>query len=242
MAKITSSSNPDTDCQYEKDALYLHPSEHSGMSLASLPLDGTNFFAWSRSVYLSLGTKLKLGFIDGSFPKPTVGSKNFEQWRRVDLMVTSWIWNSISKDLVEAFMYISSSHELWLELQGRYGRSNGPIIYQIQRELSTVSQGDLSVTTYFTKVKKLWNEFACLVPAPKCSCGSCTCEIGKMISVQNESTQLMQFLMGLHEVYDNERSQVLMMHPLPDVEKAYAMILSVEKQRAVNGNIIFSHQ
>ncbi|KAL0322268.1 UNVERIFIED_CONTAM: hypothetical protein Scaly_2523200 [Sesamum calycinum] len=34
-------------------------------------------------------------------------------------MVTSWIWNSISKDILEAFMYASSSQELWLELQRR---------------------------------------------------------------------------------------------------------------------------
>ncbi|KAL0439798.1 UNVERIFIED_CONTAM: hypothetical protein Slati_2462800 [Sesamum latifolium] len=112
------------DCQFEKDVLFLHPSEHSGLSLSSLPLDGSNFLAWSKSIYVSLGTKLKLGFIDGSFPMPAAGSKNFEQWRRVDLMVTSWIWNSISKDVVEAFMYASSSHELWLELQRRYERSN----------------------------------------------------------------------------------------------------------------------
>ncbi|KAL0324941.1 UNVERIFIED_CONTAM: hypothetical protein Sradi_5063400 [Sesamum radiatum] len=122
-------------------------------------------------------------------------------------MVTSWIWNSISKELIEAFMYASTSRELWLELQGRYGRSNGPMIYQIQRELSIVLQGDLSVTAYFTK---------------------------------DESTQLMQFLMGLHEVYDSKRSQVLMMDPLSDVEKAYSMILTVEKQRSVNLGIAYS--
>ncbi|KAL0406493.1 UNVERIFIED_CONTAM: hypothetical protein Slati_3963200 [Sesamum latifolium] len=226
MAESSIAAN---ECQYEKDVLFLHPSEHSGLSLLSLPLDESNFLSWSRSIYVSLGTKLKLGFIDGSFPEPAQGSKTFEQWRRVDLMVTSWIWNSISKDIVEAFMYASSSRELWLELQRRYGRSNGPMIYQIQREISTVSQGDLSVTAYFTKIKKLWNEICCLAPSPKCTCGKCVCDLSKAISVQNESIQLMQFLMGLHEVYDKERSQVLMMDPLPDVEKAFGMILSVEK-------------
>ncbi|KAL0342724.1 UNVERIFIED_CONTAM: Retrovirus-related Pol polyprotein from transposon RE1 [Sesamum calycinum] len=125
MAESTSTAAiASDDCQYERDVL---------------------------SIYVSLGTRMKLGFIDGSFPQPATGSKTFEQWRRVDLMVISWIWNSISKDIVEAFMYASSSRELWLELQRRYGRSNGPMLYQIQRELSTVSQGDLSVTAYLTK-------------------------------------------------------------------------------------------
>ncbi|KAL0447832.1 UNVERIFIED_CONTAM: hypothetical protein Slati_1911100 [Sesamum latifolium] len=94
---------------------------------------------------------MKFGFIDRSFPQPAAGTKTFEQWRRVDLMATSWIWNSISKDIVETFMYASSSRELWLELQRRYRRSNGLMLYQIQRELSTISHGDLSVTAYLTK-------------------------------------------------------------------------------------------
>ncbi|KAL0313066.1 UNVERIFIED_CONTAM: Retrovirus-related Pol polyprotein from transposon RE1 [Sesamum radiatum] len=105
--------------QYEKDILYIHPSEHSGLALTSTPLDGTNFLAWQRAVYVSLGTKMKLGFIDGSFPCPAVGTLHYEQWRRVDLTVTSWIWNSLSKDIVEAFMYCATSHELWTAIQRR---------------------------------------------------------------------------------------------------------------------------
>ncbi|KAL0367190.1 UNVERIFIED_CONTAM: hypothetical protein Sradi_3609100 [Sesamum radiatum] len=43
---------------------------------------------------------------------PAIGSKNFEQWHRVDLMVASRIWNSILKDIVEAFIYASSSRRV----------------------------------------------------------------------------------------------------------------------------------
>ncbi|KAL2248243.1 UNVERIFIED_CONTAM: hypothetical protein Sindi_2676600 [Sesamum indicum] len=101
---------------------------------------------------------MKLGFIDGTFPRLAVGSTNFEQWRLVDLMVTSWQWNSISKEIVESFMYVTSSQELWLEIQGRYGRSNGPMIYQIQHKISSIAQLDLSLTAYITKLKKYWKE------------------------------------------------------------------------------------
>ncbi|KAL0430299.1 UNVERIFIED_CONTAM: hypothetical protein Sradi_0655900 [Sesamum radiatum] len=157
-----------------------------------------NFLAWQCAVYVSLSTKLKLGFIDGSFPRPAFGSENFQQWRRVDLMVTSWIWNSMSKDIVEAFMFCASSRELWVAIQMRYGRSNGPKVYQLQREISTMSQQDLDLTAYLTKVTKLWNELDCLAPSPRCTCGACTCGINKAIA-DLASTKLMQFLMGLHE-------------------------------------------
>ncbi|KAK4410155.1 Retrovirus-related Pol polyprotein from transposon RE1 [Sesamum angolense] len=144
----------DANAQYEKDVLYLHPSDHPGMTLTSMPLDGTNYLVWSRGVYVSLGVKLKLGFIDGTFPRPAAGTASFAQWRRVDLMVTSWIWSSISKEIVEAFMYKPSARDLWLDLLAKYGSSNGSMIYQIRRDISSVSQGTLSVTAYFTKKKK----------------------------------------------------------------------------------------
>ncbi|KAL0458615.1 UNVERIFIED_CONTAM: hypothetical protein Slati_0488700 [Sesamum latifolium] len=185
--------------QYEKDILYLHPSEHSSLALTSTPLDGTNFLAWQRAVYVSLETKMKLGFIDGSFPCPAVGSIHYEQWRRVDLTVTSWIWNSMSKDIVEAFMYCATSRELWTGIQRR--------------------------------IMKLWNEITCLPPPPKCKCGRCICGVNDAISESIASSQLMQFL---HESYNNERSKILMLDPLPDIERAFAMVYAMEKQRAVH--------
>ncbi|KAL0395265.1 UNVERIFIED_CONTAM: Retrovirus-related Pol polyprotein from transposon RE1 [Sesamum latifolium] len=49
-----------------------------------------------------------------------------------------------------------------------------------------------------------------------------------------EENQLMQFLMGLSEPYDSIRSQILVLDPLPSVNKAYSMVLRVERQRKVN--------
>ncbi|KAL2251797.1 UNVERIFIED_CONTAM: Retrovirus-related Pol polyprotein from transposon TNT 1-94 [Sesamum indicum] len=43
----------------------------------------------------------------------------------------------------------------------------------------------------------------------------------------------MQFLMGFHENFDKEKSQLLMMDPLPDLEKAFSMVFAVEQQRSV---------
>ncbi|KAL0284130.1 UNVERIFIED_CONTAM: hypothetical protein Sangu_2844800 [Sesamum angustifolium] len=158
-----------------------------------MPLGGTNFLAWQRAVYVSLGTKMKLGFIDGTLPCPTVGLIHYEQWRRVDLTVISWIWNSMSKDIVEAFMYYATSRKLWIAIQRR--------------------------------------------------CGGCTCGKNEAIAGSTASTQLVQFLRGLHESCNSGRSQILMLDPLPDIEQAFSMVYAVEKQRAVQAKMteISSH-
>ncbi|KAL0448234.1 UNVERIFIED_CONTAM: hypothetical protein Slati_1379800 [Sesamum latifolium] len=75
------------------------------MSLVSTPLDSTNFLVWSRSIKIALGANMKLNFINGKGKKPKESDKNYEQWIRADYMVTSWILNSISKDIVENFLY-----------------------------------------------------------------------------------------------------------------------------------------
>ncbi|XP_020555103.1 uncharacterized protein LOC110013287 [Sesamum indicum] len=100
-----------------------------------------------------------------------------------------------------------------------------------------MAQQDLSLTAYLTKITKLWNELNCLAPPPKCKCGGCSCGINEEIDALASLTQLMQLLMGLHEVFNNERSQILMLDPLPNVEKAFSMIFSVEQQRAIHTSI-----
>ncbi|KAK4415033.1 hypothetical protein Salat_2610400 [Sesamum alatum] len=43
--------------------------------------------------------------------------------------------------------------------------------------------------------------------------------------------QLIQFLMGLNESFDNKRNKILVMDPMPSVNKAYTMVVRVEKHR-----------
>lgn len=82
---------------------------------------------------------MKLGFIDGTSAKPSANDPHSEQWIRVDSMVTTWILNSISKDIVEAFMYTKSSRKVCLDLEQRYDECNGPQFYQLQREICSMT-------------------------------------------------------------------------------------------------------
>ncbi|KAL0419089.1 UNVERIFIED_CONTAM: hypothetical protein Sradi_1322400 [Sesamum radiatum] len=92
-------------------------------------------------------------------------------------MVTSLLYGSFlviklqSKDIAEAFLYTTSAQDLWEELATRFGESNGPMLYDIQKQIASLVQVDMSISTYFTKLKKLWDELAHLSPLPKCSCG-----------------------------------------------------------------------
>ncbi|KAJ0084201.1 hypothetical protein Patl1_29939 [Pistacia atlantica] len=180
-----------------------------------------NYLAWSRSILIALGAKQKLGFINGKIYRSEQDSDSFELWSRFDYMIRSWLLNSVSSDIVGAFLYASTAKELWNELKEHYGESNGPLIYERNETISK----------YYTKLKKLWDELNCILPVPDCSCGS-----RKKMNDINFLNRLMQFLMRLNDSYDQLRSQILVLEPLPTINKAYFMTLKVEKQREVHIN------
>ncbi|KAL0308990.1 UNVERIFIED_CONTAM: hypothetical protein Sradi_5841300 [Sesamum radiatum] len=104
------------------DSLQLQSSNHPGMVLVTSSLNFRNFSAWSREVKIALGAKLKLGFITGECKKPAVDSEHYKQWVRIDCTVTSWLLNSITKNITDAFLYAKSARELWVELEERFDR------------------------------------------------------------------------------------------------------------------------
>ena len=106
--------------------------------------------------------------------KPSPQSPDYRQWERCDAMVTSWILNSLSKDIADSVEYVFDSLELWSELQDRYDHTNGAKLYQIQKEINYLNQCILDITSYYTRMKKLWEELTTLSAKSICSC-TCTC-------------------------------------------------------------------
>ncbi|KAK4415034.1 hypothetical protein Salat_2610500 [Sesamum alatum] len=86
-----------------------------------------------------------MGFIDGTSMKPNKEDDQYDKWVRADSMIQSWILNVISKEMVGAFMYTKMARELWVRLEERFSESNGRLVYKIQREIASISQGSQSV-------------------------------------------------------------------------------------------------
>ena len=87
---------------------------------------------------IALGAKNKLNFVDGT-PSPKMDSPWYTTYKKANCLVMSRLLNSISKDLAESFVYANTTKDLWEEKEARFGECNGPMIYQIQREFSTIT-------------------------------------------------------------------------------------------------------
>ncbi|XP_009797574.1 uncharacterized protein [Nicotiana sylvestris] len=187
----------------------------------------------SRSILITLSAKNKLGFIDGSCPTPAPNSPDLKTWNRCNDMVTSWLLNSLTKNIVDSVLYSKTSKDLWTDLEHRFGQPDSAKLYHLQKELADSVQGSDDIAGYFTKLKYLWDELDTLNTNVHCSC-NCNCG-GKQKMIQfKDDERLIQFFMGLNETYTQARSNILMINPLPTVNHAYSLLMQHENQREVH--------
>ncbi|CAA2965107.1 Hypothetical predicted protein [Olea europaea subsp. europaea] len=194
---------------------YVHYGDNTGMQIVSIMLSDENYSTWSRAVEMALSVKNKEGFIDGSLSRPSVDSPLYAAWHRCNHNVSSWIINSIPKELYPSVMHKESSREIWPELKGRYSQGNGPRIYYLKKLIASITQGNGFVSAYFNRLKGQWEELSNYRPQTH--------------NPYYEEEQILQFLMGLDECYSNVRSQILLMEPLPTLNKVFTLVQQDER-------------
>ena len=98
--------------------------------------------------------------------------------------------------MAKSVMYYSFAHEIWTDLEERFGTTTSTQIYSLHEELSKLSQeNNMSIAEYFTKVKSIWDEIDNLNPIPTCDYNGCTCGLTKRMLKLQQDQRLMSFLM-----------------------------------------------
>lgn len=85
--------------------------------------------------------------------------------------------------------------------------------------LYTEKSDHSSISSYFAKLKLLWDEFSSLRYPTKFDCPSF-----KKYAEFDQQQKLLQFLLGLNESYSGIKSQILLMNPLTIVNQAYSLV------------------
>ena len=179
-----------------------------------------------RGLFLrALSSKNKIGFVDGKVPQPAADSPLLPYWQRCNDLVASWILNSLHKDIAGSILYCNTAAEMWQELGERFGQSNQAKLFQVKKELSAISQGDSDIASYYTRAKKIWDEFALVDDMPKCTCKKCECGINAALGKYTQRQNLIHFLMGLNDTYTSVRGSLLMLDPLPSLDQTYSLLI-----------------
>ncbi|GJU73539.1 putative RNA-directed DNA polymerase [Tanacetum coccineum] len=216
------------DCS---NVLHLQNSDFNVTNVISIKLSGTeNYRVWAAAMRLAINTRNKIGFIDGTCLKETYASSAVysSQWDRCNSIVLSWLLNSVSDDLYLGQIFSENASEVWSELKETYDKLDGSVTLNLLNKIHNFKQGELTVSEYYHKLNSLWREFDIMTKLPKCSCAA-----REDVLVHNQLMKLMQFLMGLNDVYQPIRSSILSRENLPVVKDAFAIISREESHRGI---------
>ncbi|GJU30252.1 hypothetical protein Tco_1173841 [Tanacetum coccineum] len=107
----------------------------------------------------------------------------------------------------------------WAKLKETYDKLDWSIILNLLQKIHNFKQGELTVFEYYHMLNSLWREFDIMTKLPKCSC-----DARDDVLKHNQLMRLMQFLIGLNDVYQPLRSSLLSRKTLSDVKDAFAII------------------
>lgn len=137
---------------------FLTNGDNPGTSLISEVLDGSNYNTWSIAMNIALDAKNKIAFVDGSLGRPLESDPHFRIWSRCNSMVKSWILNSVTKQIYGSILRFNDASEIWKDLLTRFHITNLPRSYQLTQQIWSLQQGSLDLSTYYTKLKTMWDD------------------------------------------------------------------------------------
>lgn len=213
------------------DPYFVHPSENSSTVSVTPQLNGDNYHSWSMKMRRALAMKNKFKFVDGSIEVPDEHDLNRAAWERCNNLVHTWIINSISPSIAQSVVFIENAMDMWNDLKDRFMRGDRIRVAQLQQEISNLKQGSKKVTEYFTELRGLWEELDQYRPMPHCTCPiPCSCLAMRNAKGFRLEDRIIQFLIGLNEEYQSVTSQVLLMDPLPQINRVFSMIMQQERK------------
>ncbi|KAK1404014.1 CCHC-type domain-containing protein [Heracleum sosnowskyi] len=217
--------------------LFLHPSDNSN-SIQVDKLEGSSDYrAWQRAMEINLTSKRKLGFVKGTVVCPTDDPMQAEMWETSDNMVISWLTSNLSSTIIKYVIYMSSSRDIWANLEQRFSLTNGSRKYKLSKDLYDIKQGNLTVNDYYIAMRTIWEELDSMNGLLAVS--NPNEEVTKLlaeIDLQREESKLFQFLNGLNEIYSPQRSQMLLLNPLPSVKNASSVMQQEAQRELIHGS------
>ena len=226
---------------------FLHNLDLDGLALVIDHLaPGADFHVWRRSVRMALNVRNKLGFIDGTILKPPDNHRDSGAWSRCNDMVSTWLMNSVSKKIGQSLLFVNNAEGMWKNLMSRFKQDDARRIYVIEQKLSNIQQGSLDISTYYTELITLWEEYQNYVDLPICTCGKCECHAAVSWEKLQQRSRVIKFLMGLNEAYEATRRHILMLKPISSLEEVFNMVTQDERQKSIKpttkiDNVVFQN-
>ncbi|XP_061356409.1 uncharacterized protein LOC133300840 [Gastrolobium bilobum] len=183
---------------------------------------------------MALISKNKLQFVNGSISVPNLKDRRHASWERCNTMVLSWLHRSITDSISQSILWMDQDVDVCRDLKERFSQSDIFRISDLHDEIFCLHQGENSISDLYTQLKILWDELESLQPTPTCKCVKPCCSISSQVRSIRDRDYSIRFLKGLNEQFSHVRSQIMLMDPLPPINRVFSLMTQQERQMHLN--------
>eukprot|EP00257_Ricinus_communis_P028328 XP_025015742.1 uncharacterized protein LOC112536991 [Ricinus communis] len=108
----------------QSSGYYIHPNENPSLMLTSSQLNGRNYHSWARSMKMSLISKNKFQFIDGSIKVPKDDDPFYSAWTKYNNLVLSWLQRALNVEIGQSVMWLDYAYDLWADLHDCFSQGD----------------------------------------------------------------------------------------------------------------------
>uniref|UniRef100_A0A2N9GK30 Integrase catalytic domain-containing protein n=1 Tax=Fagus sylvatica TaxID=28930 RepID=A0A2N9GK30_FAGSY len=141
------------------------------------------------------------GYIDGSITKPTAGSTS-SKWTTNNAKIKTWLMESVEASIAINLSPLQNAKDMWDFLARIYRVTNKARLYQLEKDLNSLSQGSKSIQEFYSTMMLLWNEMD-MMDTDIAEAALTT--IVKM----RQSSRMRHFLMKLRPEFEPVRAAIL---------------------------------
>lgn len=197
--------------------------------ITNLKLTGPNYFTWSRAMEMIITSKGKENHILDIVIIPPLTDPNYRNWKVENSTVMSWLIGSMTPEIAENFILYSTAGEIWTATREMYSKlDNTAELYELEAQLHEIKQGDSTVSTYYSQLKKLWQQIDMYEnhtwPSP---------DANKMFRQIVETKRVFRFLCGLNRELDCVLGRLLGTKPLPGLNSVFSEVRHEESRLKV---------
>ena len=195
-----------------------------------IKLDKDNYMLWRTQMENVIYANDIEDHVEGLtvYPSKTISNgeinPEFILWIRFDRMILSWIYSSLTPEIMGQIIGYQTSHEAWFALEKIFSASFKAWVMQLRLEFQTTKKRSLSMMDYILKLKNLVDNLAA---------------IGE--SVHNRD-HILQLLGGLGVEYNSIVASLIVREDEVSLHTAHRILLTYEQrlnlQNSTKDNVI----
>ena len=136
---MATESSTSTSINSDSAPLVLHTPQLDppNLMISTVKLNGQNFMEWSLSAKITLSSRGKMKYVNGTAPAPSITDLKYEAWEIENYSDMALLLNSMEREISRTYLLLPTARDIWLAVQKAYSKVGFTSqIFQLKQQIN----------------------------------------------------------------------------------------------------------